>query len=183
MFTFTDFDERSQKVLDHIFQDISTLRTGRAHSTILDPVIVEAYGAKMKIQELATVAVPDPTMITVSPWDKSVLEAITKGITASGLSLNPVIDGDMIRIAIPSLTAERRQEMIKLLSQKIEAGKVMLRNLRGDIRKDIEDLQGEDGVSEDAIKSWQADLDKKVKVVEESIDEMKKKKESELTTL
>lgn len=183
MFSLSDFDSRVQKIVDHIIQDISSLRTGRAHSALLDPVTVEAYGTKMKINELAAVSVPDPTMLVVSPWDKSLLESIAKGIQISGLNLNPIVDGDIIRISIPALTAERRQEMVKLLSQKIEAGKVMVRNLRGDVRKEIESQKGQDGVSEDNIKAWQEELDKKVKDTEQKIDELKKKKETELMTI
>lgn len=180
MFSFSDFQQRADKVIEHIQQDISTLRTGRANTALLDPVMVEAYGAKMRVHELATVSAPDPTLLTVAPWDKSVLEAIEKAIAASGLNLNPVNDGQMIRIAIPPLTEERRKEMVKLLAQKIEAGKVMLRNLRGDVRKDIENLEGEEGVSEDNIKTWLADLDKKVKDIETEIETIKKNKEAEL---
>lgn len=180
MFNFSDFQQRADKVIDHIASDIATLRTGRANTALLDPVQVEAYGTKMKVSELATVSAPDPSLLTISPWDKSLLDPIAKGIQASGLNLNPVNDGEIIRISIPPLTTERRQEMVKLLAQKIESGKVMLRNLRGDVRKDIEAMEDEDGVSEDDIKNWMAELDKKVKEVETQIDEMKKKKEDEL---
>lgn len=183
MFTFNEFQDRGQKILDHIQQDISSLRTGRAHTSLLDSVSVEAYGAKMKINEVGSVTAPDPTMLIISPWDKSLLEAISKGVQISGLNLNPVIDGDIIRISIPALTTERRQEMVKLLAQKIEAGKVMLRNLRGDIRKEIEGLKGQDGVSEDDIEKWLEDLDKRVKDLETQIDELKKKKETDLMTI
>lgn len=183
MFQFTAFDMSAKKVLDHVAQDVSTLRTGRANASLLDPVMVEAYGTRMKINEVASVTVSDPTMIVISPWDKTLLEAIAKGVNVSGLNLNPVIDGDIIRISIPPLTTERRQEMVKLLSQKIEAGKVMLRNLRGDTRKDIENTKGEDGVSEDHIAAWLDELDKKVKELELRIDEIKKKKETELMTI
>lgn len=183
MFSFADFQTRCAKIFDHVTNDIVSLRTGRAHTTILDPVNVEAYGTRMKISELASVSVPDSSMLVVSPWDKSLLESISKGIMVSGLNLNPVIDGDIIRISIPPLTTERRQEMVKLLSQKIESGKVMLRNLRGDVRKEIEDLKGEDGVSEDDIKNWLEELDKRVKESEVQIDEIKKKKETELLTI
>lgn len=180
MFSFTDFEQRAQKIIDHIQFDISTLRTGRAHTSLLDTVQVEAYGSRMKVNELANVSAPDPSLLTVTPWDKSVMEAIAKAISTSGLNLNPIIDGTLIRISIPPLTQERRLEMVKTLSQKIEAGKVMLRNLRGDVRKEIEALSDEDGISEDDIKNWNSELDKKVKELESEIDDIKKKKEDEL---
>ena len=180
MFDFADFTSRGQKILDHIAQDIAGLRTGRASSSILDPVQVDAYGTKMKVQEVANVTVPDSTMIMISPWDKSIIDAISKAISVAGLNLNPIVDGDIIRISIPPLTEETRREMVKLLSQKIEAGKVMLRNLRGDIRRDIEAMEDENGVSEDDVKAWFAELDKKAKDLEQKIEEIKKKKEDEL---
>ncbi len=180
MFDFVSFQQRAEQILQHIQQDISSLRTGRANASILDSVLVEAYGSRMKINELAQISTPDPTMLVVSPWDKSVLEAIAKGITISGLSLNPVVDGEIIRISIPALTEERRQEMVKLLKQKIESGRVMLRNLRSDVRKEIDHAKAEDGVSEDDVKRWQADLDKKVKDIEVKIADMEKRKEDEL---
>ena len=183
MFTFSSFDDRAQKILDHIQQDISSLRTGKATVSILDGVTAEAYGTRMKLNELANISAPDPTMLVVAPWDKSLLEAIAKGISIAGLNLNPIVDGDIIRIVIPPLSAERRQEMVKLLKQKIEAGKVMLRNLRSDIRKDIDQAKAQDGVSEDDVKRWQTELDKKVKDIEDRITAMEKKKETELTTI
>ncbi len=183
MFTFTEFQTRVAKIIEHIEQDLATLRTGRAHTSLLDGVVVEAYGTKMKINELASVSVPDPSSLVVSPWDKSLLETIAKGIQISGLGFNPAVDGDIIRISIPALTTERRQEMVKLLAQKVESGKVMLRNLRGEIRKQIEGLKGTDGVSEDNIEGWLEELDKKVKEVEATIDGFRKKKEAELMTI
>lgn len=180
MFDFSDFSSRGQKILDHITHDIAGLRTGRASGAMLDPVMVDAYGTKMKVQELANVTVPDPTLIVISPWDKSIIEAIAKAISSAGLNLNPIVDGDIIRIAIPPLTEETRKEMVKLLGQKIEAGKVMARNLRGDVRKDIEAMEDMDGVSEDDIKAWFAELDKKAKEIERRIEEMKEHKEAEL---
>jgi ribosome recycling factor len=180
MFTFDDFQARIDKLMEHIRDDISTLRTGRANSSMLDPVVVEAYGTRMKIQEVGSVTVKDPTLLVIAPWDKSLMEAIAKGINVSGLNLNPIIDGEIIRIPVPALTTERRQEMVKLLAQKIEAGKVMLRNLRGDIRKEIDAEKDQDGVSEDHIKQWQTELDQKVKAVEAQIDELKKAKEVDL---
>lgn len=183
MFSFTDFQTRAQKIISHITDDIASLRTGRANTALLDTVMVEAYGTKMRVHEVATVSAPDPTLLLISPWDKSLLDAVAKGITNSGLNLNPVVDSDIVRIGIPPLTEERRKEMVKLLAQKIEAGKVMLRNLRGDVRKEIENTKDEDGVSEDDIEGWLEELDKQVKSFEEKIEELKEKKEKELMTV
>lgn len=183
MFDFSSFQQRSAQIIEHVQQDVATLRTGRASVSLLDGVMVEAYGTRMKVNELANVSAPDPTMLLVSPWDKSVIDAIAKAISIADLNVNPIVDGEVIRIVIPPLTAERRQEMVKLLKQKIESGRVMLRNLRSEIRKEIDEAKNEDGVSEDDIKAWQAELDKQVKEIELKVEEIEKKKETELTTL
>ena len=178
-YNFATFTQKADHTLQHLLEDIGTLRTGRATIQLLDPVVVEAYGTQMHINELANVSVPDPTLITITPWDKSVLGAMEKAIASSPLNIHPVVDGDMIRISIPPLTEERRKEMVKLLSQKIENGRVMLRNVRGDARKEIEKMEGP-GVSEDSIKTDLAELDKRVKQCMDQIDKMASEKEKEL---
>lgn len=180
MFNLQNFETKLQKSLDHIKQDIATLRTGKASVQLLDPVNVDAYGSKMKVSELANVSAPDPNMLTVVPWDKSILENIEKAIASSGLNLNPVVAGDMIRIVIPPLTEETRKNMVKMLHQKIEAGKVMMRNLRTDTKKEIEDSSEEAGVSEDDIKRELENMDSSFKSYLEKLDELAKAKEADL---
>lgn len=179
-YDFAQFTAKATKVLDHIRNDINTLRTGRASSQMLDSVKVEAYGSYMQINEVANVSVPDPTLINITPWDKSLLSAIEKAIFTAGLNLQPVVDGQLIRIAVPPLTEERRKEMVKLLSQKIEAGRVMMRNVRAEIKKEIDGLKDAAGVSEDAIKADLAELDKKVKEYMDKIELMFTEKQKEL---
>jgi len=175
--------DRLEKVLDHVVADMATLRTGKASAQLLDPVLVEAYGSKMKIQEVANVSIPDANMLVVTPWDKNLLENIERAINVSALNLNPIVDGDKIRIVIPALTEERRKEMVKTLSQKIENGKTMIRSARTDTKKDIEDQEGESGVSEDDIKRDLAEMEKITKDYIEKLEKIGKKKEEELMTL
>jgi ribosome recycling factor len=182
-YDFSDFQQKAQKTIDFIRTDISTLRTGRASSQMLDTVRVEAYGSMMKMNEVGNVSAPDPSLLVISPWDKSLLQAIEKSISTSGLNLHPVIDGAIIRIAVPPLTEERRKEMVKLLHQKMESGRVMLRNVRGDIRKEIEKMKDGGGVSEDDIKSDLQELDKRVKDYMDQIDLLSTEKEKELMTV
>ncbi len=182
-FNFSNFTEKMQKALDHVQRDISTLRTGKANVQMLDPVYVEAYGSKMKVAELATVQAPDPSMIVVSPWDKSVLANIERAIATADLNINPVVDGDIIRIKIAPLTEEKRKEMVKILHKKIESGKVMLRNLRTDAKKDIEAQKGTDGVSEDDIESDLKNLDELLKDYITKIEEISAVKEKDLLTI
>jgi len=180
MFDFAQFQGDSEKTLGVIREDIGALRTGGASPQLLDSVRVEAYGAQMKVTELAAISVQDPTMMVVSPWDKSVLAAIEKGIQSAGINLNPVVDGEIIRIAVPPLTQEGREKLVKTLHQKIEDGKVMLRTLRADVKRDIEAQKGTAGVSEDDIKADLARLEEKMKELIAQVDNLEKTKESEL---
>jgi ribosome recycling factor len=179
----SDVNARFQKTIEHIAADIATLRTGRASSQILDPVVVEAYGGKMKINEVANVAAPDPTLLVITPWDKSLMGAIEKAVQISGLNLQPIIAGDIIRIPVPALTEERRKEMVKLLQQKIESGKVMLRNVRSEAKREIEDLKGDAGVSEDDITREVEELEKDFQTFIDKIDAMAKDKEKDLMSI
>lgn len=183
MYNAAAVTQKFEKALDHLQKDLAMLRTGKASPQLLDPVLVDAYGGKMRVNELANVTAPDPNMLIVSPWDKSLLSTLEKAIASASLNINPVVDGDIIRIVIPSLTEERRRELVKTLHQKIEAGKVMLRNIRTDAKKDIEDQEGGEGVSEDDIAAEVERLDKEVKDFSLKLDELAKKKETDLMTV
>ncbi len=182
-YNFSDFDQKFDKIFSFFLDDISTLRTGKASVQMLDPVQVEAYGSKMKINEVGNVSAPDPSLLVITPWDKSLLEAIEKAVSTSGLNLHPVVDGEIIRIAIPPLTEERRKEMVKLLHQKAEQGKVMIRTLRSDVKKEIENQEDQDGISEDDIKRDLDELEKKIKNSLEKIEKVIADKEKELLTV
>ncbi|MCL4208316.1 ribosome recycling factor [Patescibacteria group bacterium] len=183
MYNFSDVTQKFEKTIAHLQQELGSLRTGKATPSLLDSVLVDAYGTKMRVNELANVSAPDPNMLIVSPWDKSLLETLEKSIASASLNLNPIVDGDMIRIVVPALTEERRKEMVKVLHQKIEGGKVMLRNIRTDAKKEIEDQDGSEGVSEDDIKAEIEELDKMVKEYMVKLDELAKKKETDLMTV
>jgi len=182
-FNFNTFQVRLDKALEHLRSDLATLRTGRASAQLLDPVRVEAYGSNMRINEVANVTAPDPASIVVSVWDKSLLEAVAKGVSSSGLNLQPIIAGGVIRINIPPLTQERRMEMVKLLGQKAEAGKVMIRNIRTDAKKEIEDQEGDQGISEDDIKLELDEMEQMYKKSLETLDKMAEDKQKELMTV
>jgi len=180
MFNFIDLNSKLDKALEHIKTDISSLRTGKASPQLLDPVTVDVYGSKMRVNELANVSAPDANMIVVSPWDKSILENISKAIASAGLNLNPVVAGEIIRIVIPALTEETRKNMVKLLQQKIEAGRVMIRGIRTDVKKDIEAQKDEAGVSEDDIKRDLVEMDQALKDVLAKLDAISESKEADL---
>jgi ribosome recycling factor len=182
-FDFSDFEAKAQKSIEHVRQDIGTLRTGRASVQLLDPVTVEAYGSRMRVSEVASVSAPDPSMIIISPWDKSILTAIAKGVQDADLNLNPIIDGEIIRIVIAPLTEETRKEMVKKLHQKIEAGRVMLRTIRTDAKQEIEAQEGTAGVSEDDIAFEIEQLEEQYKKYMHQLDEMATHKEKDLLTV
>lgn len=177
---FKPLKEKLDKAYEHLRQELTRLRTGRASVEMLDPVRVEAYGTIMKIQELAGVSAPEPTQLLVQPWDKSVLSDIERAINAAKLNLNPVVDGQLIRISVPPLTQERRQEMVKLLSSRIEEGRKMVRTIRMDEKKAIEGLEDQGGVSEDEIKGLVDEMEEIIKNVMQKIDEMAEAKQAEL---
>lgn len=181
--TSSDYQARFDTVTEHYAQDLSLIRTGRASAQMLDSVSVEAYGGRMRVAEVASVTVPDPTLIVISPWDKSLLSAIEKGIQVAGLNLNPIVDGQVIRLPVPSLTTERRQELVKLLQQKAESARVMVRTVRTEVKKEIEKQKGEPGVSEDHIEAELKELEDITKAMIEQVDAMTARKEKELMTI
>lgn len=175
--------EKFEKTLVYAQNDFATLRTGRASAQILDGVFVEAYGTKMSLNEVASISTPDTQLLVVKPWDKSLLPEIEKGIQLAQLNLNPIVDGDIIRIAVPTLTQERRLEMVKSLHQKEEEVKIMLRNVRSDSRREIEKQEGSAGISEDDIKAEVAELDEAVKEYTSKLEDLVKQKEQELLSI
>ncbi len=182
-FDFSTFTTKLTKSVEHFQQELKTLRTGKATPALLDSVSVEAYGAHMKLNEVANVSAPDATLLVVSPWDKSILESVEKAINAADLNLNPVVDGDLIRIAVPPLTQERREEMVKLLDKKTEETKATLRSLRTDIKKEVESQEGQGGVSEDDIELDLEQMEKQFVTTTSRVDEITAAKKSELMTV
>ncbi len=180
MYDFKLFEQKKAQIIKHLKQDLASLRTGRATVTLLDPVQVEAYGTYMKVNELASVSAPDATLLVVEPWDKGLLEAIEKAIASAGLNLNPVVQDNIIRIAVPPLTEEKRKEMVRSLHQKVESARVMLRNLRNEIKKQIEEQQDQTGVSEDDVKADLDELEERMKQVLNEFDQLAQAKEAEL---
>ncbi len=174
---------RLSTALEVVKKDLATVRTGRAKPSLVEDVKVEAYGSLMTIKELATISAPDVTLILVSPWDRSLVSAIATGIQKAGLNIQPVVDGETVKIAIPALTQERREELVKLVRQKLEAGKVLMRTVRSEVKAEIEAQEGAAGVSEDNINYWITDMQKQVDEATKKIDELGAEKEKELMTL
>lgn len=168
------------KVIEVVAGDMATIRTGRAKPDLVSGVEVLAYGQRMKLFELASVTAPDPATIVIAPWDKSVIKDIEKAILLSELQLTPNVSGDIIRINIPSLTTERRNDFVKLLHQKVESGRVMARQVRQEVKEEIDHLKDAAGVSEDDVDRLLEQLQKTLDEYMGNIDQMGKKKEEEI---
>ncbi len=147
-FEIADLERRMRGSLDQLKKEITGLRTGRASSHLLDPVTVSIYGARMPISQCATVSTPDAKTISVQVWDKSQVAAVEKGIREANLGLNPVIDGTLIRLPIPALNTDRRNELVKLAHKYAEHGRVNVRNVRRDGMDSLKKAE-KDGMSED----------------------------------
>jgi ribosome recycling factor len=160
------------------------VQTGRARPALVEGVKVEAYeGSWMEIKELANISAPDPQSIVIKPWDPSVLKKMEKALQKSDLGVNPVVDNDLIRINIPALTEERRQELVKQVKQKVEAGKAMLRQARLEVKKEIDKQKEQAGVSEDDIHQMYERLQVVVDEYNERLETMERDKEKELMVI
>ena len=160
-----------ENTLKIFHEELSRLRTGRATPSLLEPIFVEAYNSKMKISELATVNAPEPKLLTVQVWDKSMVQNVEKSIRDSELGLNPSTDGQLIRVPLPDLTEERRSELTKVASKFSEDAKISIRNIRRDAMDKIKDEQKNNLISEDEQKSSSDEIQK---ITDEQIKEIEK---------
>ena len=167
-------------VLAFYQKDISNIRTGRATPSLVEDITLDAYGQKMTIKELATINAPEPRSLVIQPWDKGVVAAIAGAIRKSDLGLNPVVDGQIIRLNIPPLTEERRKEFIKLLKQKTEESRVKIRRLREEIWHKVQTMEQAHEINEDDKFKAKEDLQKLVDDYNKKIEELEKKKELEV---
>lgn len=172
-----------EEVLGVVLEDLALVRTGRAKPSLVETIMIPVYNTRMSLRELATISAPEPHLLVIQPWDETVVQDIAKGIAASEMGLTPVVDGSLIRIQIPPLTEERREEYVKLVHQKLESGRVLLRQARQDAKKKIEDLKGQPGVSEDDIHRLLGELETLTDEYIEKVEEMGRVKEEELRTI
>jgi ribosome recycling factor len=176
----TAAERRMQGALDSIRREFSTIRTGRANPSILDRVEVEVYGTKMPLRSVANVGVPEPRLLSVTPFDPGSIKAIERAISNSDLGLNPQNDGKIIRLSIPELTEERRRQLIKLARGMAEEGRVAVRNVRRDEMRDLKELRDVGEISQDDERRAEAELQKLTDAYVERIDAALTDKEAEL---
>jgi ribosome recycling factor len=175
-----DINRRMHGALENLKHDLAGLRTGRASTALLDPIQVEVYGANMPINQVATVSVPEPRLISVQVWDKSNLSAVEKAIRNAGLGINPITDGQLIRLPIPDLTEERRKELAKLASQYAEKARIAVRNVRRDGMDALKTDEKKKDISEDEHKRLDTEVQKMTDDTIKEIDAAAHSKEQEI---
>jgi len=178
----TSIRTKMQQVVDLVSTDTASIRTGRATPCLVEDITIDAYGGsqKLKVKELATITVPDNQTIVLDPWDKSIIGEIRKGIVLADVGLNPSVDGEIIRISFPPLTTEDREKYVKLLSTKLENGKVMVRQLRGGAMREVRESFEKKEISEDEKFDQEKEIQKITDENIEKIEEIGDKKKQEL---
>ena len=176
----SDIQRRMHGAVDALKHDLGGLRTGRASTALLDTIQVEVYGAHMPLNQVATVSVPEPRMLTVQVWDRSNVQPVEKSIRSAGLGLNPVTDGQLIRLPIPDLTEERRKELAKLVGQYAEKAKIAVRNVRRDGMEQLKQDEKKHEISEDEHKRLEQDVQKMTDETIKGIDQMAEAKVKEI---
>lgn len=171
---------RMEKAVDDFRKEAATIRTGRANASLLDNVRVDYHGTPMPLNQLGSMTVPDPTMIVISPWDPSAVALIDKAIRTSDLGLNPTNDGKVVRVPIPSLTEERRKDLVKQLHKVLENHRTAVRNIRRDIKEAIEKLEKDKKISEDEKKRSLDELEKVSHAETKKVEDLCAAKEKEI---
>ena len=169
-----------EDAVSHLKGELAQIRTGRANAALVSDISCDAYNSKMMVKELAQISTPEPTVLLVSPYDKSIITNIVGGITKANAGLNPVVDGDLVRIVIPPLTAERREEFVKKMHQVAETYRVQIRQIRQEVREELKAKKESGEVGEDEEKRLEDQLQKLHDEYVEAIEVAGKNKEEEL---
>lgn len=172
-----DLRKRMDGAIASLKSEFGGLRTGRASANLVEPIVVDAYGSKMPMNQVGTIGIPEPRMITINVWDKGLVGAVEKAVREAGLGINPVVDGQNVRIPIPPLTEERRTELTKVAAKYAEQAKIAIRNVR---REGMEAIKKAEGVGEDDQKKLSEDVQKLTDEMVKKVDETLAVKESEI---
>jgi ribosome recycling factor len=184
MFDSKQYDTRFNSTVEHFAEELKKVRTGRAHPTMLDNIQVEAYGQRVPLNQVANVTAPEAQLLTITPFDPGNLPNIVSSIRADqSLGLNPSDDGRLIRVPIPALTEERRKQIVKQTSEKVEEARIALRNIRQDALKEAKRLKDAKEISEDDQKRAEKSIDETMSEVNAKLDTIFKEKEKEILTL
>lgn len=183
MFDTKPFETKMSQAIEHFEDELKKIRTGRAHPDMLDGIMVEAYGSKMPLIQVANVSVPEPQLLQINPFDPSTVKAVSDAIRNSNRGFNPSDDGKIVRVPIPPLTEERRREMAKGLGEKVEECRIALRNIRQDALKEAKRLKDNKELSEDDVKVIEKGVDDDMKTYQQQIEEIAGSKEKEIMTI
>lgn len=174
------YEEKMKKSLESLRHDFTAIRTGKATPALLDPVVVDAYGSPMPLAQVASISAPQPRLLVVQPWDKGLVQPILKAIQKSDLGLNPSDDGQLIRVPIPSLTEERRQEFVKKAKKLGEEARVSIRNIRRDANEDVKKREKDGAFTEDESRRLLTEVQKLTDRYIGDVDDLLVKKEKEI---
>ena len=175
-----DLERRMKGAVEALRHEFAGLRTGRASIGLLEPVMVDVYGAQMPLNQVGTIGVPEPRLLTVQVWDKTVVASVDKAIRASGLGLNPAADGQLIRISIPELTEERRIEMVKIAHKYAEQARIAVRNVRRDGMENLKNMEKDGEMSEDDHHLWGDEIQQMTDQTIAKIDEALASKDEDI---
>jgi ribosome recycling factor len=178
--TLKTMEDHMKEAIEAAKRDFAIIRTGRANPSILDRVMVEYYGDHVPVRNVATISAPEPRLLVLKPFDRTTAPAIRKAIQSSDLGLNPLVDGDLIRVPLPALTEERRRELVKEVNKKTEEKKVELRNARRDAIEEMRKLEKSHEVSEDELRRFQEQAQKLTDTYTAELDKLQKAKDKEL---
>jgi ribosome recycling factor len=175
--------KKFEETVEHLKSEFSTIRAGRSNPKLVEDIRVDAYGQKMPMNQVAGISTPDPTLIVIQPWDKSIVGEIEKSIRNANIGIEPLIDGDTIRLPIPPLTEERRKEFVKLMKNKLEEARIAIRQIRKDAMDYLDDQKDNKGMSEDVHEMEAKKLQELVDKTNDKLEEVGKEKEKELLTV
>lgn len=181
--TFEEYSHKSEGILNFLREELKKIRSGRASVNLVDTIQVDAYGQRQDLKNLCNINIVDANLITLQPWDKSVAGNIVKGIQEANIGINPITDGDIIRLPLPQLTEERRKEFVKIMRQKIEETKISIRNLRKDIMIGLDSQKTSGELPEDEYHRLTKKLQESVDETNKEIDHIAQTKEVDLLTV
>ncbi len=176
----SDTEERMKKAVEAISRELSTIRTGRATTALLEGIKVDYYGTMTPLNQIASISIPDPRLLVIQPWEKKMITEIAKAIQRSDLGLNPLTDANVVRLPIPPLTEERRKELVKIVKRIAEEGKIAVRNIRRDANEKFKQAEKDKEISEDESRKAQENVQELTDKFIEQIDELFNKKEKEV---
>ena len=179
----SDYNDKFEKEINHLKDELSRIRTGRANQALFDNIMIEAYETRTPLPQLASITVPEPRSLIVQPWDKNVLKEVEKALSNSDLGVSVKNDGNVLRVALPMLTEENRKKLVKVLHEKLEKTRISLRLTRDNIKDEIKKMLSDKEITEDDKFKLLEDLDLKIKDYNKRIEDMGKSKEEEIMTV